>query len=598
MRQLTGSLFRWSFLLGVFSLLGMPAANAQGTPADSQTLLECAGGGSRYAQASTEFAQGRLLAAAGDPQAVDWFYSSALKSWDDLNEGLTQQPPQVLRGSLSLYNSAVLSCVIVGHRLGRLDPAIGLRVSAGETWQTIPVVGVGMVWRLDQIDCFGTAQTCFEKPEFNRSITYGVGASMLGIHRRRTDIPGEKLFSKNHALAITAVLRRGASPENAHLELYDPVHRQTVEIAGRELRLSSNIAGAVSFGMSQLQTNVNPWSAFFNPEIAVEHEGLLLLQPHQPGKIPVVLVHGLLSNPATWGTMLNEFFNNPELMERFQLWAYLYPTSVPFVQTASEFRKDLRETLEFLDPGQQDPALQDMVLVGHSMGGLLSRLQVTWSGNLMWDEFSKVPFAQIRGDAELKQTLAEIFFFEPQPFVKRVVFMATPHRGSGASSRFFGCLGRLLAGRLEGLQAQWEQLQRLNPFALRAPATGEIPSSVASLNPNSPALQGLAKLPFSSCVHLHSIIGTGGCKPCFPGDGVVAVESARLMGVESEFFVKATHTGVKENPDSIREVERILWLHWAEYERERAAHDDTPAIPAPAPSIGIPEAIPAPSPAE
>jgi Alpha/beta hydrolase family len=593
MRNRASQWFRLGLLLGGFSMGNLSPAIAAEIPFPSHfpgpnppRLMECGAGGARYPQAWQEFEQGKLLAAAGDAGCVDWFFSSAEKSWDDLKEGLTQNPPRLLGGSLQLYNSAVLSCVIAGHRLGRLDPAMGLKISVDGQWQTIPIVGVGLVWRLDQIDCLRPVVTEFQNPHFARTVKHAVGAALMGIHYRGRDIPGEERYLDHHPMAITVVLRADGSGENRRLEFHDPTSSQTLDIAGRELALSKNIAGAVAFAMAELQTNVNPWSAFFDPEIAVNHQGILMLQPYQPGKIPVVLVHGLLSNPATWGTMLNEFYNNPALMEHFQIWAYLYPTSVTFVQTAAEFRKDLCQTLGFLDPTRQDPALEDMVLVGHSMGGLLSQLQVTWSGEFLWNEFAKVPFGEIRGSARLLQTLSQIFFFGPQSCVHRVIFMATPHQGSGMSSRVIGCWGRLLAGRLPALQSQWTELRRENPGALRTPAFPfRLPSSVDALAPGSPALRGLAKLPFSPGVHLHSIIGTGGCKPCYPGDGVVTIDSARLRGVESEFFVKADHEGVKEDPDALREVERILWLHWAEYLHQNQQPAPERIIPAPAPSF-------------
>ena len=359
-----------------------------------------------------------------------------------------------------------------------------------------------------------------------------MGASLLGLHINRPNQPGEEYYLDRHPLTITAVLR-GEARDGWRLELHSPISHRSLTVAGRELPLSSNIPASIESAVRQLETQVNPWTAFFNPEIAVNHQGLLFFQPYQPQKIPIVLVHGLLSNPAAWGAMINDLLNTPELMEKYQIWAYLYPTSEPFLETASEFRKDLQNTRAYLDPAGQDPALQNMILVGHSMGGLLSRLQVTWSGHFLWNEFSRVPFSQIRGNAELRQKLAEMYFFGPKPFVKRVVFMAVPHRGSILSSRVIGCLGRLLAGRLPALESMWIELRRLNPevFPLCTPL--RLPSSIDQLAPNSPAIRGLAKMPFAPWVHLHSIIGTGGhCRPCFPGDGVVSVQSrpARRRG--------------------------------------------------------------------
>ena len=541
----------------------------------------CAGGGKRYAEALQEFQEGSRLSAACDARSVDRFFASALWSWKDLEDGLREQPPRLLRGSLHLYNSAVLSAVIAGHRLGRFDPAVGLKVFVDSQWQVIPVAGVGLFWRLDQIDCFLPAGYSFEDPTFAKTVHLGVGASIVGLHLNRKGQPGEEFYLDRHPLSITAVLQ-AEHRSGLRLEFHNPISQKSITLAGRELPLSSNIPATIEYAMSQLETQVNPWSAFFDPEIAVNHQGLLLFEPYQPGKIPIVLVHGLLSNPAAWGPMINDLLNTPELMEKYQIWAYLYPTSVPFLETAKELRKDLQTTRAFLDPGGQDPALQNMILIGHSMGGLLSRLQVSWSGNYLWDEFSRVPFGQIRGDAELRRKLAEMYFFGPQPFVKRVVFIAVPQRGSILSSRLIGCVGRLLAGRLRALEAMWIEFRRLNPGAFPLCSRMQLPSSVDQLDPNSPAIQGLAKLPFAPWVHLHSIIGTGGCWPCYPGDGVVSVESARIAGVDSELFVDAKHTEISKNPQAIREVERILWVHWDAYQQQ--APERPSLIPPPAPA--------------
>jgi hypothetical protein len=549
-------------------------------------LVQCPGGGTGYRAASQDFAQASRLAAAGDARCVDWFFSSALAAGDDLNQGLTESPPRLWDGTLHLYNSAVMSAVVYGHRFGRLDPALGLCVAVGESRQTIPIVSVGLHWKLDQIDCLRPAATTFPDPRYAQSVRYGVGAALVGLHYRRPEIPGEEHYLEQHPFPITAVLGVNPSTGAPQIEFHNPVTHQTIPVAGRELTLTSNIAGALQFALERLLADVNPIEAFLNPEVAVEYEGLLLLQPYQPGKIPVVLVHGLLSNPATWGPLINALLNNPALMERFQIWGYLYPTGVSILRTASELRKDLRNTLVFLDPHGTDPALGEMVLIGHSMGGLLSQFQVTWSGNFLWDEFSDIPFGQIRVDAETRQTLAEMFFFGPQPFVTRVVFMATPHQGSEWNACVLGCLGRCFAGQPAILVRLWSAINRLNPGALRGPFRGGLPSSLDGLAASSPFVRAMAKLPFSSRVRLHSVIGTGGCEPCCSGDGLVSIESARLLGVESELFVEESHNLVKEHPDTIREVERILWVHWSVYEQHRnqRAPSSLERVPVPAPA--------------
>lgn len=548
--------------------------NSSSATSDAQyPLIQCGCGGPQYRQAFQEFETGRRLAAAGDASSVDYFFQSAMRSWSDLTEGFAEQPSRLRIGTLNLYNSAVLSCVIAGQAYGRLDVQTGLKVSYEGAWQTIPVINRGLPWELHQFDQFLTANRSLQNPDFQPTARGGVGAPLIGIHLRRTRQSDAMRFLPKHPFPVTAVLRRLEPVQNAGpnplagicLELHNPVQSRQLQLKCCQVPLAGNSEASLAFAMEQLELNANAWTAFFRPEEEVNHVGMLLLEPYQPNKIPIVMVHGLISNPATWGTLVNQLQQEPELMEKYQIWFFFYETSNPYLESAARLRKSLQNTLAELDPNQTDPALQNLVLMGHSMGGLLSRLQVTWSGQHLWNQFSKVPFNQIQVKPGFRRILAEAFFFRPEPRIKRVVFMATPHQGSSMSYRLVGCIGNLLAGRLPTLQEGYSELRRQNPGIFQAGIARRLPTSIQGLRPGSPGLTGLAKLPFSADVHLHSVVGTGGCRPCLSGDGVVPVTSARLSGVESELFVDALHTGVHTHPRSVHEVKRILAIHWNEY---------------------------------
>lgn len=578
-------------------LLLTSSVKAEQPAMSTQTpLLNCHGGGPLYAEAATAYQQAQYFAAHADPRCVDHFFACARLTWQDLSVAIASDPPRLLHSDLQLYNSAVSASLVYGHQLGRLDFAQGLSVNVDGQETVVPIVNHGIHWRFDQIDCIRQAHTCFENPALAPTFRHAFGASLIGIHYRRQDTPGEERYLEKHPFAITGLIRPSeATTESAvgwTIELNSPVSVLTSIVNGYELNLSRNIAAAVDFAMRELEDTANPMQAFFNPQVAVSHEGMLTLQPYQPGKIPLVLVHGLISNPSTWGTIINDLMNQPELMEKYQIWAYLYPTGIPFLITAGKFREDLRNTLAFLDPYCADPALQNMMLIGHSMGGLLSRLQVVHSGEILWNVFASKPLSAFDADAHIKQELSQAFFFEPQPFVKRVVFIAVPHRGSGLSSRVIGCVGRLLAGQLLETSRSWADMYRKNKEYLRPGVPRRLPSSVAGLSPKSLGIYGLSQLPFAQHVRLHSIIGTKGCSPCFPGDSVVSIQSARLANVESELFVEGTHTSVKEKPETLKEIRRILDLHWAESSLQLTPSLVEPSVmphplvlpPAPAPS--------------
>ena len=294
------------------------------------------------------------------------------------------------------------------------------------------------------------------------------------------------------------------------------------------------------------------------------------MEPYQPGKIPVLLVHGLLSSPATWAPLYNDLQADPLLRERFQFWVYFYPTSDPYLATAVDLRHALAKLRDDLDPQHQDPALDQMVLVGHSMGGLVSKLLSVDGGDDFWRLVSDEPIVQVKATAEVREELDDTFYFRRQPGVRRVVFLGTPHRGS----RLSPSLPARLA--LKFVRAPKELLAEANDVAAENPTLKlrQLPTSVDLLAPHAPALEVLAARSAPPGVHYHSIIGVaplsrtlriaevlaGFGKP-EPGDGVVPYSSAHLDSVDSELVVPAEHTEVHHHPLAVQEVRRILLLH-------------------------------------
>ena len=151
--------------------------------------------------------------------------------------------------------------------------------------------------------------------------------------------------------------------------------------------------------------------------------------------MPVVMVHGLWSSPITWMEMYNDLRSDPQVRENYQFWFYLYPTGQPFWISATQMREDLAMMRREVDPTRQYPALDEMVLVGHSMGGLISKLQTVESADDFWHTMSDHPFADTEGRPGYgPRTLATTFYFRPNPSIRRVITLGTPHRGSPFSN--------------------------------------------------------------------------------------------------------------------------------------------------------------------
>lgn len=306
-------------------------------------------------------------------------------------------------------------------------------------------------------------------------------------------------------------------------------------------------------------------------------QGLYMLQPYDPAKIPVVMTHGLGSSPITWLEMYNSLRNVPEICDNYQFWFYFYPTGQPFWISAAQLRSDLRDLRETLDPAGDAPALDQTVLVGHSMGGLISRMQVAESGDRIWRRVSSVPLDDLDFDAETKANFRAWFFFEPNPSVRRVITIATPFCGSEYANGFTQWLAdraisipKTVASAAGSLAA----LLETDASQIDDPTLLKTATSVDSLSPKSPIFDALDECPIPKSVALNNIVGV---LPSLErrwfapkkSDGVVEFWSSNRDDVETQREIPAAHTTAHAHPAAIWETKEILLRHLAEAQRER-----------------------------
>ena len=292
------------------------------------------------------------------------------------------------------------------------------------------------------------------------------------------------------------------------------------------------------------------WTAFRNPSQS-NATGLYLLQPYQPGRVPLVLIHGLASDALTWDETVAALNANPEITARYQIWLYQYPTGLSYLRTAAELRKELLGIRSLLDPTNNDPAFEQTVLVGHSMGGVVAKLQVSYSDDHLWRAISDVPLDEALNSGPISDDAVASVLFQPVSFVKKVVYIATPHQGSNWTQRPLGRIGSWLVNIPDTVEQEYARLTR-NPGA-------RPPTSLDLLIPGNNIIRATNSLRYADGVATHSIIGTGYRSPDgFMGDGVVALVSAHRSEVRTEYFVKATHSGILKNSAAAAELTCIL----------------------------------------
>ena len=293
--------------------------------------------------------------------------------------------------------------------------------------------------------------------------------------------------------------------------------------------------------------------------LCYEQTGISLVRPYERGKIPVVFIHGLWLNPCSWHRMIEALAADPVISARFQFWTFGYSTSDPIPYTASLLRSDLDEVHRTLDPDGTDPALGRMIIVGHSMGGLLAKMMAVGSSDRLWRVVSDRPLADLLGDPGDVAIFRSALKFEPRRDVRRVVFIATPHLGSRFDRGVIRQIGTRLVRVPDPLRAAHRRLVADNPPAFfRERFRKGLPSSVDELEWGSPILTGLADLPVAPVIASHSIIAAlRDGRDEDRTDGVVAFESAHIEGVASEKVVAGGHL-CQDHPDVIAEIRHIL----------------------------------------
>ena len=480
------------------------------------------------------------------------------------------------RGASDLYNAALEAALRLANQQGQLRPGGKYTIETEQQTFHVDVVAIGQ-WHDDDFERFEFVSDYEIQGLSTRHHTYGLGVPLVAVrHEHEHADPAEHYYAPGLSFAVTAFLRvlprheRGADGvRHCVLELHDPLVSKDIFVNDRRVPLETDLTTPLAYFLDnpkfEERKNVATW-ALLNPGAAESLRGLFMLEPYDPKKIPVVMVHGLWSSPVTWMEMFNELRSFPEIRDKYQFWFYLYPTGQPFWISARQMREHLAEMRQAIDPARSTPALDQMVLVGHSMGGLVSKLQTLDSGDDYWRLLSDKPFEELEADDETRQRLAETVFFRADPSIRRVITIATPHRGSDVANDFTRWLGRKLIALPEMMVSATHRLNRDNPGFFRNTDLLTISTSIDSLSPDSPVLPVMLRSPTSPRTTYHNIVGlvakSGLVGTLAAGsDGIVDYGSAHLEDVASEITVEADHMEVHRHPLAILEVRRILLEH-------------------------------------
>jgi pimeloyl-ACP methyl ester carboxylesterase len=497
----------------------------------------------QYAPAASILREARSSQVPVEKRAADYLQAAAMTA-PLLGSG-TQPTPAV-----DTYNAACgeLTVLLRNSEGGRLwnHP---LTLTGNNTTYHLRLEPAGnAVWAPNYFTTFELEQQVKEKLIKKENIQQGVGGALVGV---RILNPSEKFAPVRGITApVTATLDFHAT--DAMLALRRPAKQPTATVEGKVRPLAADFSAPISY----YQPPANLMFVGLMGALRAAHyekkTGLYFLQPYDPDRIPVVFVHGLISTPFTWVQTINGLQADPEIRKHYQFWVFAYPTGNPVLYSALRLREELAKVDKLY------PNHKDYLLVGHSMGGLLSQAQVTNVTRADWEKTLGEVGMQLFATLKPADLVAKATTFKANSRIKRVVFICTPHRGSKMASGGIGGLAIQLISLPADLATTMKS--EIPEETLRKINNGRLPNSVSNLKPNAPYLAVLNKE--SIQVPYHSIIGNRG-KPgplADSSDGVVPYWSSHLDGAKSECIVPGPH-GSCELPQTIAELDRILRLH-------------------------------------
>lgn len=393
--------------------------------------------------------------------------------------------------------------------------------------------------------------------------TPGFGTPLATLAPRCADRPACQLFPPEGIFRWATAwfeMDQATGEPIPRLVIADPFKVGPVFAGARELTLATDTTAFLARGIRRSKLERLAIFGLIGGREVGRRSGLYLLEDYDPRKRPIVMIHGLGSSPLIWAKLSNAIWADPALRERYQVWHVVYQTNAPLLVAHRRVRGYLDDAWRLLDPDGNDPARAGMVLVGHSLGGVISRLMCVHSGEVLWNASFTVPPALLPGSPEDVAGIQDVFLFSPYPGVSRAIFLATPHRGSPTADAWLGRLARVLVGRRVPEIQALKRVSRAHPEVVqevvRPTYQRAFVNSISTLQTAQPVRRAGQSLLPAPHIAYHVISGVDPSQGA-DTDGVVPLASSLLSGAESTLVVASAHD-VYDNDLAIAEVLRIL----------------------------------------
>jgi len=391
-----------------------------------------------------------------------------------------------------------------------------------------------------------------------RSTKAGIGAPLVAIGREKNSRAREDFALPHIFYGVTAILRfRG---QTAELAFEDPLATETVSFHGHRLPLAADFTVPLAVMLQQAEPKKFELSRMLRPAKFAETARISRLQPYDPNKTVVLVIHGLMDTPATWTPLINRLRADESIRRHFQFWFYSYPSGYPYPYSAAILRREL-DAIQ-----KKYPLHKPMVVIGHSMGGCISRLLITDPGQELWKKILGRPVAKTSLEGSTRDILIESLIFKTRPEVGRVIFIAAPLRGSDLATHWLGRIGSSLIQPPQFLLQAGRDAMSLATFQTDDLRLRRMPNSIDNLAPNNRFVRAINTIPMNSRIPVHVISGDRGkggnpdkTRPVM-SDGIVPYWSSHIPTAVSEKIVPSDHAA-HQHSQAIEEIARILKLH-------------------------------------
>ena len=398
----------------------------------------------------------------------------------------------------------------------------------------------------DQFDVHG-------KYVSERTLRNGLGAPLVAIGREAYKDARAEFMLPRVFYGVTAIAR--FEGRRCVLSFEDPLAVETVRLSGRTFPLAADFTVPVAVMLARNNPKKFELTRLLRPENYAATARIARLQPYDPNKSVVLVVHGLMDTPATWTPMINTLRGDEEIRRNYQFWFFSYPSGYPYPYSAMILRREL-DAIE-----KKFKLHKPMVVIGHSMGGCISRLLITDSDEKLWTQLFRKSVKDVNLNPEHKELFVKTLVFDHRPEVGRVIFISAPLRGSEMATHRLGRLGSSLVKLPVALLTAGRDALKIMTLSGGDLPLRRIPNSIDTLAPSNRFVKAINTIPITEGIPYHSIMGDRG-RGDTPNssDGVVPYWSSHLEGAQSELVVPSNHSA-HQNPKAIQEVRRILKLH-------------------------------------